>query len=72
MALLKDFFSPDEVAEVQADFQTVFGRTSGAQEPIDRKKGQAMGHFNEAQFKRLNTIPFNCAPALNLIGVQPA
>ena len=30
VALIRDFFTTDEVAAVRADFETVFGRTAGA------------------------------------------
>ena len=70
--LVRDFFTPDEVADVGADFEVVFGRTLGAEEAMDRKKGDEIGRFNPAQFKTIESIPFDCSTALNLIGLHPA
>ncbi len=72
VALITDFYTAEEIAAVRADFESVFGRTSGADEAVDRKKGEEIGRFNGAQFKSLNSIPFDCSPALNLIGLHPA
>ena len=72
VALIKDFYTAEEIAAVRADFEAVFGRTSGSAEAMDRKKGDEIGRFNDAQFKTINSIPFDCSPALNLIGLHPA
>jgi len=70
--LLRDFFTPEEIAPVCKDFETVFGRSVGAVEPMDKKKAGEIGRFNPAQFKMVEAIPFDCSPALNLIGLHPA
>jgi hypothetical protein len=70
--VIPNFFTPEEVAAVQADFETVFGRSEGAAEAIDKKKGGEVGRFNPAQFTDIQPVPVNCSPALNLIGVHPA
>ena len=70
--MIRDFFTHDEIAAVQADFETVFGRASGADEPMNKKKAHEIGRFSGAQFKTFEAIPFDCSPALNLIGVHPA
>src|SRR5690348_6914119 len=70
--LIEDFFTPDEVRAVADDFITVFGRTGGAEEALVKKKPGETGRFNQAQFKTFEAIPFECSPALNLIGVHPA
>jgi len=70
--LIENFFTPQEVAAVAADFVSVFGRTGGAEEAlVKRKPGQA-GKFNAAQFTDIQPVPVDCSPALNLIGVHPA
>ena len=69
---IRDFFTPEEVAAVVADFELVFGRTEGAAEGMVKKKNGEVGKFNEAQFATLESGPFECSPALNLIGVHPA
>lgn len=70
--LIPNFFSPEEVAAVHADFELVFGRTRGALDAMNKKKAGEVGRFNRAQFATLEAIPFDCSPALNLIGVHPA
>lgn len=72
VTVLREFFTPDEVAAVCADFELVFGRTAGADVAMDRKQAGEIGHFNGAQFKMVEAIPFACSPALNLIGLHPA
>ncbi len=72
VALVRDFFTPSEVAAVCADFETVFGRSAGGGLPMNRKKGDEIGRFNGAQFKAIEIIPFDCSPALNLIGLHPS
>jgi hypothetical protein len=69
---IRDFFTPDEVAAVVADFETVFGRSEGAGEALNKKREGEVGRFNAAQFKTFEAVPFDCSPALNLIGVHPA
>ncbi|HMF29038.1 MAG TPA: hypothetical protein VKE42_09730, partial [Candidatus Cybelea sp.] len=68
--LIERFFTPDEVAAVQRDFARVFGGV-GAQEARVEKKDGELGKFNPAQFKTFEAVPFDCSPALNLIGVHP-
>lgn len=69
--LLERFFSAEEVAAVHADFVTVFGRDAGAAEGMSKKKTGEIGRFNDAQFDSFEAVPFECSPALNLIGVHP-
>jgi hypothetical protein len=70
--LIPNFFTNEEVAAVRADFELVFGRARGAAEPLNKKKDGELGRFNPAQFTTFEAIPFECSPALNLIGVHPA
>jgi hypothetical protein len=70
--LIPDFFTPDEVAAVVADFDKVFGEPAGADAPMVRVREGQVGSFNPAQFKTFEAVPFDCSPALNLIGVHPA
>lgn len=69
---IRNFFTPDEVAAVVADFEQVFARTEGAAEALNKKRGGEVGRFHPAQFKTTGAVPFDCSPALNLIGVHPA
>jgi hypothetical protein len=70
--VIRDFFTPGEVAAVAADFEKVFGRSEGADEALNGKQAGEVGRFNPAQFATLESGPFDCSPALNLIGVHPA
>ncbi len=69
--LIEGFFTPEEVAAVRADFAKVFARTEGSDEGLNRKHGGEIGRFHAAQFATLESIPFDCSPALNLIGLHP-
>jgi hypothetical protein len=71
VVLIRDFFTPGEVGAVWADFEKVFGRSQGALEPMSKKKTGELGRFHDAQFTTFEAIPFDCSPALNLIGVHP-
>jgi hypothetical protein len=70
--LIPNFFTSEEVAAVRADFELVFGRARGTGEPLNKKKDGELGRFNPAQFTTFEAIPFECSPALNLVGVHPA
>jgi hypothetical protein len=70
--VIENFFTADEVAAVQADFRSVFGRDAGAADATDKKKRGEVGRFNPAQFEGIKSVPIDCSPALNLIGVHPA
>ena len=69
--LLEKFFTDEEVAAVAADFRTVFAQQHGAQEAKVAKAEGSIGRFDAAQFATFEAIPFDCSPALNLIGVHP-
>jgi len=71
--LIPGFFTPEEVAAVCADFETVFQRPTPADKPLVRvRDGDGdVGNFNPAQFRTFEAVPFDCSPALNLIGVHP-
>ncbi len=68
--MIEKFFSAEEVAAVQSDFQAVFRRTEGGEHALDVKREGEIGHFNQAQFATFEAIPLECSPALNLIGVH--
>jgi hypothetical protein len=70
--VIRDFFTAEEVAAVRADFEAVFGRDRGADEAMNRKQPGEVGRFNARQFASFDAVPFECSPALNLIGVHPA
>ena len=70
--LIPDFFTADEVLGVAKDFETVTGRLEGGEQPMVKKKAGETGQFNPAQFSTFDAVPFDCSPALNLVGVHPA
>jgi hypothetical protein len=70
--VVENFFTADEVAAVQADFRDVFGRDEGGADAMKKKKAGEVGRFNPAQFEGIRSVPIDCSPALNLIGVHPA
>lgn len=69
--LLEKFFTEDEVAAVAADFRKVFAQQHGAEQAKVSKPEGSIGRFDAAQFATFEAIPFDCSPALNLIGVHP-
>ncbi|MFC3068315.1 phytanoyl-CoA dioxygenase family protein [Phenylobacterium soli] len=70
--LVEAFFTPEEVAAVQADFGRVFGDAAGADQPLVKTADGQGGAFHAAQFRNLDSIPFDGCHALNLIGLHPA
>ena len=70
--LIEGFFTPEEVAAVHADFVEVAGRSEGGDEGKNIKREGEVGRFNPAQFAGVDAVPFDCSPALNLIGTHPA
>lgn len=72
--LIGDFFTPDEVAPVVADFETLYGAKAPEPDtaPQNNKKDGAFGQFEVAQFQNFDDMPFGCSPALNLLGLHPA
>ena len=74
--LIEDFFSPNEVQAVAADFARVFDNTITSDKPgkIPEKatSPDKPPSFHPKQFKNFAAIPLGCSPALNLIGVHPA
>lgn len=69
--LIKDFFSPEEVEAVTADFTRVFDIPEPSEKPINVSDTKGPS-FHSKQFSYFEAIPFHCSPALNLIGVHPS
>ncbi len=69
---IPDFFTAEEVAAVRLDFETVFGRSEGAEQALVKTREGELGRFNARQFADFQAVPLACSPALNLIGVHPA
>ena len=71
-AVIADFFTPEEVKAVVADFEAVFGTPERAGEELNKKGDGVVGRFHPSQFRDIQPVPIDCSPALNLIGVHPA
>ncbi len=69
---IRNFFTPEEVAAVRADFEAVFGRVEGSGEALVKTREGQVGRFHPSQFADIKPVPIDCSPALNLIGVHPA
>ncbi|MET0273412.1 MAG: phytanoyl-CoA dioxygenase family protein [Phenylobacterium sp.] len=65
--LIPQFFTPQEVAAVVADFETVFADVEASDQAMVKAPS-----FHPKQFKDIRHVPLDCSPALNLIGVHPA
>jgi Phytanoyl-CoA dioxygenase (PhyH) len=72
VTMLRQFFTPGEVAQVTADIELVFPERKGLSVPLVKKKAGEIGAFSQAQFRNFDNIPFDCSPALNLLCVHPA
>ncbi len=72
--LIENFFTPEELAPVLKDFEVLYGdRAPGAQSSArNNKKNGSIGQFEIEQFAHFDDMPFNCSPALNLLGMHPA
>ena len=71
VVLIPEFFTQGEVAAVTEDFRQVFDR-GGADEAMVKRKDGELGRFNPAQFTGVQSVPVDCSPVLNLMGVHPA
>jgi hypothetical protein len=71
VVLIPEFFTANEVAAVTADFRQVFDR-GGAEAALVKRKDGELGRFNPAQFTGVQSVPIDCSPTLNLMGLHPA
>jgi hypothetical protein len=71
VVLIPEFFTEGEVAAVTADFRQVFDR-GGAEAALVKRKDGELGRFNPAQFTGVQSVPIDCSPTLNLMGLHPA
>ena len=67
--VLNDLFTSKEIRSVHDDIDAIFGHKKG-DEPIINKHDGRPKTIDE-QFLNFENIPFDCSPALNLIGVHP-
>lgn len=73
--LLPSFFEPGEVAPCAEDMRRVYhdrGPGAGEGRKVELDHGESVGIFDVNQFRNFDDMPFDCSPALNLIGLHPA
>lgn len=77
--LIPDFFTNQEIADIQRDIELVYPRPWRPKIPnffsrmVTRKgKRFAFGDFGQDQLLYLIDFPFNCSEKLNLIGLHPS
>lgn len=71
--LLNQFLSADEIAPCFADMRSLYGdQAPGTSEARQDDHGGQIGTFSRDQFRNNEDMPFNCSPALNLLGLHPA
>ena len=66
--LIKEIFSSKEIESVHDDIEKVFGYKKGR---LPKTKNYGSPDTIGDQFLNFENIPFDCSPALNLIGVHP-
>jgi hypothetical protein len=71
--LLESFFVSEEIAPCRADMEALYGnRRDPRAAARDEKHDGAIGAFSRDQFRNFDDMPFDCSPALNLLGLHPA
>jgi len=72
--LLPGFFEPEEIASARDDMAHVYrdrGPVEGEGRAQVADRGEAVGVFDANQFRNFDDMPFDCSPALNLLGLHP-
>lgn len=71
--LLDQFLTEEEVAPCFEDMRALYGDKAPAQSETRRDDhGGQVGTFSPDQFRNNEDMPFQCSPALNLLGLHPA
>ncbi len=73
--IVPDFFQPDEINPVLADFDTLYaqrGQGEGVGVELNKKQDGAIGASHPKQFMNIDTLPYNASSAINLISLHPA
>ena len=71
--LLEDFLTPEEIAPCFEDMRGLYGKSTPEQSAVRQDDhGGQVGTFSLDQFRNNEDMPFNCSPALNLLGLHPA
>ena len=73
--VLPGFFSPEEIAPLQQDFDTLYldrRKEEAAGQPLDLKKPGRIGDFHRDQFVNYDILPYQASVDINLISMHPA
>ncbi|MGD8416984.1 MAG: phytanoyl-CoA dioxygenase family protein [Pseudomonadales bacterium] len=71
-AIVPDFFSPEEIAPIEADYERLYGeRRPGSQEVMERKVEKQIGRFDKHQFMNIDTLPYDGSTEMNLLSLHP-
>lgn len=71
-AIVPGFFSRDETAAVEADYERLYGaRRPSSQEMLDRKAEGQIGRFDRHQFMNIDTLPYDGSIEMNLLSLHP-
>jgi len=72
-AIMPGFFTPQELAPVEADYERLYGqRRPSAQDVMDRKTDGQIGKFDRHQFMNIDMLPYNGSAEMNLLPLHPA
>lgn len=66
--LIPSLLTGEEIAPIVQDFEALYGDRA----PKERAATKGTGGFNFDQFKNFDDMPFDCSPALNMLGLHPA
>ncbi len=70
--LIPEFFTRDEMEPVHRDFDLLYAdRSVKSDEAMTVDKDGHVGTFSVHQFRNFDDMPFDCSPALNLLGLHP-
>ncbi|MEO1100636.1 MAG: phytanoyl-CoA dioxygenase family protein [Pseudomonadota bacterium] len=70
--LIPNFFTAEELAPVVKDFELLYGERRVRSRTAHTEDREIGGGFNFDQFRNIDDMPFDCSPALNLLGLHPA
>ncbi len=70
--LVPYFFSDEEIAPIQADYERLYGRGESDKTAKTHDAPAGLGSFSPEQFTDLHDFPFAASVETNLIGLHPA
>ena len=73
--VIKNFFTAEEIAPPRDDMAQIYagrGQGDGVGAEVNNKSAGSIGTFHVDQFRNFDDMPFECSPALNLLGLHPA